>query len=441
MAQQKHSKCGLYHVHSAATFSNKWQEIGCGHSSQEDNEVAMEQEDTFFNPGFFDDVVAPAMRGPAPQPAYAEFQQRCPVAHNPDGSVTITRFEDIRYLNQSRDVLGNGADGAKLGSQKARIPLDLDGEEHLIWRRRLNPLFTAKRMAILEPRIRARSVELLDTFSSRGEADVFAEWCAPLPAAMFLSILGLPQEDLPKFVDFVDLQLHPDPELPMDENMARMAEGAAECRKYLDEAIDERLKGDPGEDILGWLVGFRDPDGSAIEREDLHSILYLLILAGLDTTSLMLGNALAYLAKHPTHRTLLLEDPDLWPNAVEELLRFETSVPLAVRTPVADITLPSGETIKAGTLVNVSWASANLDPNAFDHPLEVDFHRARNPHVAFASGFHRCLGSHLARLELTVALEEFHKRIPQYELAPDTQLAFSHFPRGPRSLPLVWPVR
>jgi len=397
-------------------------------------------EDTFFNPGFFDEHVAPAMRGPAPQRAYAEFARRCPVAHNPDGSVTITRYEDIRYLNQSPDILGNGADGAKLGSQKARIPLDLDGEEHHMWRRRLNPLFTAKRMAVLEPRIRARSVELLADFAPRGQADVMAEWCAPLPAAMFLSILGLPREDLQEFLEFNDMQLHPRPDLSMEENLARMADGAARCRQYLDDVLDARSHGDPGEDVLGWLVSFRDPDGSPIEREDLHSILYLLILAGLDTTALMLGNSLAYLATHPDRRHLLLEQPDLWPGAVEELLRFDTSVPLAVRTPAADIDLPSGETVKAGTLVNVSWASANLDPAVFDSPLEADFTRSPNAHVAFASGFHRCLGSHLARLELRVALQEFHKAIPDYELAPGTQLTFSHFPRGPRALPLVWPV-
>lgn len=397
-------------------------------------------DDTFFNPGFFDDEVAPAMRGPAPQRAYAEFARRCPVAHNPDGSVTITRYEDIRYLNQSPDVLGNGADGVKLGSQKARIPLDLDGEEHHTWRKRLNPLFTAKRMAVLEPRIRARSVELLEKFAKSGQADVMAQWCAPLPAAMFLSILGLPQEDLQEFLEFTDMQLHPRPDLPMEENFARMADGAARCRQYLDDVLDARSKGDPGDDVLGWLVSFRDPDGSPIEREDLHSILYLLILAGLDTTSLMLGNSLAYLATHPDHRRLLLERPDLWPGAIEELLRFDTSVPLAVRTPVADIALPSGQTIKAGTLVNVSWASANLDPAKFENPLEADFTRSPNGHVAFASGFHRCLGSHLARLELRIALQEFHNAIPEYELAPGAQLTFSHFPRGPRSLPLVWPV-
>jgi len=397
------------------------------------------QEDTFFNPGFFDDLVAPAMRGPAPQEAYVEFSRGCPVAHNPDGTITITRYEDVRYLNQHRDVLGNGADGVKLGSQKPRIPLDLDGPEHRIWRKRLNPLFTAKKLAPLEPRIRARARELLEPLVPAGQADMFAAWCAPLPAAMFLSILGLPQDDLPQFLDFVDSQLHPKEELTMEQNMARMEEGAAACRVYLDKALDERSEGDPGDDILGWLVSFRDPDGTAIDRGDLQSILYLLINAGLDTTSLMLGNTLAYLAVHPHRRQELVSKPALWPSAVEEMLRFDTSVPLAVRTATADLTLPSGEFVPAGTVVQVSWAAANLDEAVFERPLEVDFERSPNPHVGFASGFHRCLGSHLARLELIVALEEFHTLISDYQLAPGTELAFSHFPRGPRSLPLVWP--
>jgi cytochrome P450 len=396
--------------------------------------------DSFRTQGFFDDLVYPALKTADPQPAYVEFSRKCPVAHNPDGTVTVVRYEDIKFINQSPDVLGNGHSGPGIVGAKTRlIPLDLDGPEHRRWRELLNPLFTPRRMKPLEPQIRARARELLDTFADDGQADVFHAWCEPLPSSIFLSILGLPQEDLTYFLDFMNSQLHPDPTKTREENVARQRLGAQRCYDYVDALIEDRRQRDePGDDLVGWLLTLEDLDGKRLSREDIHAVMYLFLLAGLDTVASTLGNSLSYLARHPDKRKLLLDQPALWPTAVEELLRYDPAIPVIARKATADLLLPSGETIAAGTVINVSLPSANLDPTVFPDPLEVDFERQPNAHVTFANGWHRCVGSHLARLEVRAALEEFHARIPNYHIKPGFELRYSHDPRAPRRLPLVW---
>jgi cytochrome P450 len=396
--------------------------------------------DSFRTQGFFDDHLYPALKTANPQPAYAEFSEKCPVAHNPDGTVTVLRYDDIKFINQSPDVLGNGHSGPGIVGAKTRlIPLDLDGPEHRRWRELLNPLFTPRRMKPLEPKIRARARDLLETFADSGAADVFPAWCEPLPSSIFLSILGLPQDDLPHFLDFMNSQLHPDPNKTKEENVRRQKEGAQRCYDYVDALIgDRRKRTDPGDDLVGWLLTLEDENGERLSREDVHAVMYLFLLAGLDTVASTLGNSLSYLARNPRKRQLLLDQPGLWPNAVEELLRYDPAIPFIARKTTVDLPLPSGETLAAGTVINVSLPAANLDPRVFKDPLEVDFTRQPNAHITFANGWHRCVGSHLARLEVRAALEEFHQRIPDYEIKPGFELRYSHDPRAPRQLPLVW---
>jgi cytochrome P450 len=396
--------------------------------------------DSFRTQGFFDDRLYPALKTADPQPEYVAFAGKCPVAHNPDGTVTVTRFDDIKLINQSPHVLGNGHSGPGIVGAKTRlIPLDLDGPEHRRWRELLNPLFTPRRMKPLEPRIRARARDLLDTFADQGEADVFHAWCEPLPSSIFLSIMGLPASDLPYFVDFMNSQLHPDPEKNAEENVLRQKEGARRCYEYIDALIEDRdTAAEPNDDLVQWLVTLEDENGERLSRDSVHAVMYLFLLAGLDTVASTLANSLSVLARNPAKRQELLDQPALWPGAVEELLRYDPAIPFIARKATADLDLPSGEKIAAGTVINVSLPAANLDPAVFENPLEIDFTRQPNPHITFASGFHRCVGSHLARLEIQAALEEFHARIPNYRIADGFELRYSHDPRAPRQLPLVW---
>ena len=134
----------------------------------------------------------------------------------------------------------------------------------------------------------------------------------------------------------------------------------------------------------------------------------------------------------------MIADPGLWPSAVEELMRFESPVTDGGRIALADLDLPSGEHVGAGTLMAMSWSAANLDAKYFPDPLSVDLRRAPNPHIGFASGFHRCLGSHLARMEMVVAMEVWHERIPDYRIRPGAELVYSGNPRCPHDFPLEW---
>jgi cytochrome P450 len=180
-------------------------------------------------------------------------------------------------------------------------------------------------------------------------------------------------------------------------------------------------------------------DGTRLTREELLDILGLLVIAGLDTVAASLGCMLSYLARHPEQRSMVVAEPALWPDVVEELLRFETPVPDIGRIATNDMVLPSGDEINAGTPLDISVAAANVDPDLCADPLTVDFARKPNRHATFAVGSHRCLGSHLARMELRVALAAFHRRIPDYRIKPGVELVYRGNPRTPHNLELVWP--
>jgi cytochrome P450 len=178
-------------------------------------------------------------------------------------------------------------------------------------------------------------------------------------------------------------------------------------------------------------------DGQRLGREQLLDVCYLIVLAGLDTVGSAMACILARLAREPALRQRLVAEPRLWAPAVEELLRFESPVQHGFRTPSQDLEI-AGEVIPAGTTFFLSWAAANLDPAAFKNPLSIDLERQPNPHLAFGSGPHRCLGIYLARMELRAALEQLHRRIPEYSLRPGHELVFSGKPRTVNGLPLIW---
>jgi cytochrome P450 len=387
--------------------------------------------------GFSDDAGVAARASAEPQPMYVERAATCPVIDNPNGTITLLRMEDILAVNRSHDV----EQASKyLGSNRKAIPLGLDGPEHTKYRRLLDPVFTARRIAGLEPNIRKLANELIDGFIDDGEANVNVRWCQPLPSTIFISILGLPLEDLESFMRFKNMTLGigiPRDATP-EQRMVLRNEAVEWLQSYFNDSLDARdASGDPGDDMIGWLMT-TEVEGERLTRENILDILGLLMIAGLDTVAASLACMLSYFARHADDRARLLADPSMWPDVVEELMRFESPVTDGGRIALTDLVLPSGARIPAGTTMNISWSAANVDPDYFPDPLTVDFARKPNPHIAFASGFHRCLGSHLARMELRVALEAFHRRIPDYEIKPGVELEYSGNPRTPLDLPLVW---
>lgn len=351
-------------------------------------------------------------------PRYLE----CPVYHRDDDHpLVVSRHDDIVFLNAHPAVLGNGDAGPMMADTQRLIPLDIDGEEHTRFRRVLDPLFAPKaktsQIADLEPVVRRLANSLIDDFADRGEVELYSAFCVPLPTIIFVDLLGLPQEDRPFFLTFKDDVLHPDGG-SAEANTELRSNAAVRMVVYLNEQLD--LRQSTPESYPGLLTALQSAEGDTgrLERQELLNIFFLLMIAGLDTVTGALSCMFSWLARHPDEQRRVREEPGVAASAVEELLRWESPVQWGHRLVTEDLTLPSGNDVGAGEYLQLLWAAANLDEAAHPDPMRVDFDRSPNRHIAFASGVHRCLGSHLARLELRCALEEFHRRIPEYRLKP-----------------------
>ncbi|MGI9164622.1 MAG: cytochrome P450 [Mycobacterium sp.] len=336
-----------------------------------------------------------------------------------DSPLLITRLEDVVFINQQKSVLGNGDAGTDMAAGQRLIPLDIDGEEHTKFRRLLDPLFAPKskvsQLGGLEPEVRRLANALIDDFIDAGEVELYSQFCVPLPTIIFVRMLGLPDTDRQFFLQFKDDLVHAH---------TGSAEGDAELRMnaalrmfgYLDEQINLR-EADPNS-YPGLLTGLvqTEVDGEMLTKQEQLNIAFLLMVAGLDTVTGALSCMFARLAGHPDEQQQLRDDPALIPSAVEELLRYESPVQWGHRLATEDLTLPSGYQVRAGDHMQLLWAAANLDESGCPAAAEVRFDRKANRHVAFASGTHRCLGSHLARMELRCAVEEFHNRTASYRI-------------------------
>jgi cytochrome P450 len=328
----------------------------------------------------------------------------------------LTRFADIVEVTKRRDVHSMDPDTAvfvslALGAERPLIPLMLDGEAHTKYRKLLDPLFAPKQIARLEPVVSNLAERLIDAFVADGSVELYSALCEPLPSQIFLSQLGLPLED----VDFL-MWVKDGVIRPTDEQHRTSA--GPKLIEYLDAELKRReARGAPGEDLIGGFLA-AEVDGQRLTHEDVIDITFLLVLAGLDTVTASLSCIVDWLARHPAVRDGLVADPSLLPAAVEELMRVQTPVVAGSRHATVDFSV-GGFDVKAGDEFRVVWAAANMDPDVFPGPTTVDFGRENNRHIAFASGFHRCLGSHLARMELRVTLDALHRRIPDYRLDPN----------------------
>jgi cytochrome P450 len=363
-----------------------------------------------------------------PQPVFKMLREHAPVL-KVAGGVILSRKADIDEAFRRPDVFSSNADALNIGNVRPLIPLQIDPPDHVRYRRLLDPLFAPKRMAALESRTAALVNRLIDRFAGRGECDLVREFTIPLPSEVFLTMFGLPLEELETFLRMKDGIIRPPGDA--EEQAAHRRATADEMYAYFNTVLDARTA-DPRDDILS---GFLQVDD--LSREEILDICFLLMIAGLDTVTASLDCFFAYLAQHPSDRDQLVADPALVPNAIEELFRWETPVTGVPRIAVQDVEL-GGTAVKAGEQVMVLLGSANTDGTEFPDADRVDFGREVNRHLAFGGGVHRCLGSHLARLELRVALREFHARIPRYRLADGTVLEYTAGIRSLASLPLVW---
>jgi cytochrome P450 len=373
-----------------------------------------------------------------PFPAYRHVRDQCPVARVPgftgEQTVYLSRYEDLAWALRHPEIFSSAPEAASIGQEQPLIPLQVDPPDHAKYRRLLDPEFSPKKMAALDPEARALVNRLIDGFVDRGGCDFHEEFATPLPSAIFLALMGLPQSDLPAFLRWRDDTVRPDT-TDLDEAQKIRDRAGHEITEYFATSLAER-RANP-DDSLIHRIAVAEVEGRPLTREEQLGICHLLLLGGLDTVTATLDCMILHLARAPERRRAIVEDPSVVNAVVEELLRFETPVTMVVRVLKQDCEV-GGVQLHAGDHATLLIGAGNVDPAEFDRPESVDFAREANRHLAFGGGPHRCLGSHLARLELRVALEELHRRIPDYRIPDDADVRLSSAIRQAVSLPLVW---
>lgn len=387
-------------------------------------------------PNLFDPAIAAC-----PHAAYRRLVDEAPVIRMPvTDSPIICRYDDVMYALRHPEIFSSEmSEQMALGTDRPMIPQQLDPPVQTRYRKLLDPLFSRRRMLALEPAIRANAAELIADFVGDAGCEFNAQFAIPLPAQAFLHLFGLPMGDLDTFLELKDGIIRPqaaaENPLDIDEINAIRSRAGKRIYAYFEDVIAERRK-NPRDDLMSYLL-VAEIDGKRLTDNEILDISYLQILAGLDTVTATLGCNLAYLAGHPEQQRRLVEEPEKIEDAVEELLRWETPVMGVPRLVKQDVEI-ADTAIKSGEMVMLLLGSANVDPREFENADVVDFDRERNRQIAFGGGYHRCLGSHLARMELRVALEEWHARVPAYRIKDGETPVYSAGIREVQYLPLVW---
>ncbi|HEY0814974.1 MAG TPA: cytochrome P450 [Pseudonocardia sp.] len=353
----------------------------------------------------------------------------------------VTHYADVREVLGDATHFSNNAaftspqdprSDEERAKARAGQLLAFDPPEHTRLRRLLTPEFTVRRMNRLEPRITEIVQQHLDALEVAGSpADLVPTFALPIPSLVICELLGVPYADRAEFQARTARQL--DLSLPMDERLALGRAG----RAYMD-ALVARAKADPGEDMLGMLV--REHAGE-ITDDELAGIGSLLLIAGHETTSNMLGLGTLALLVHPDQLAVVRDDPDAVAPAVEELLRWLSIVHSGVvRIAKTDVEI-SGQPVPAGSLVICSLPTANRDPELVADPERLDVTRGAAGHLAFGHGVHHCLGAPLARMEMRIAFPALLRRFPDLALdVPLEEVPFRafHFIYGLLALPVKW---
>ncbi|MEV5976430.1 cytochrome P450 [Streptomyces sp. NPDC052114] len=302
------------------------------------------------------------------------------------------------------------------------VPLGFDPPEQTRYRRILQPFFSPRRIRPLEESLRTQAVDLVEGVRARGGCEFVADIADPFPAQGLLTLLGLPLSERDQFIacKTAALSLTADAagEVPLtDEAREAATAQTVATAGFLMQLIQTR-RAEPGDDILSEILAIGGDD--RLSDGEAMGLCVMLIMAGLETVTDALSMAMERLAAAPERRRELVADPALIPAAVEELLRLDPPAPFLPRVTTEDVEV-AGCPVSAGTLVNAHLTTANRDESAFPHPHDIDFHRSDNAHTSFGVGVHRCLGAHLARLEMQILFEEWHRRIPEYSITEGTE--------------------
>jgi cytochrome P450 len=370
-----------------------------------------------------------------PFAVWDEMRRRCPVVHTDlrGGGHLLARHADITAVALDTHTFSSRAGEVtgpvpEPGRELRLPPVSSDPPDHAADRRVLMPLFTKPAVAQYEQLTQQTAARLIDTFIDADEVDAANEYARDIPVIVTSRMLGLPVADEARFHAWTVRMLKEGA-----EDYAVRAAAIRDIRGYFTELVSSRSI-ESGSGVFGFLLEQQSRDESLTD-DRLVGMSFLMLIAGIDTTWSVLGSILWHLATNPDDRAALVADPTLIPTAVEEFLRLYAPVTIG-RVATSQTTLGDRD-IGPGERVVLPWAAANHDPDVFDRPDEFVLDRERNRHLAFGVGIHRCLGAHVAQMELRVSLTEWLRRIPDFELVPGTEIRWTAGnTRGPESLPL-----
>ena len=369
-----------------------------------------------------------------PFPIWDDLRRSCPVAHT-------SRFQGVYFPTRYQDIRQIAYDTEHFSSRRVQVretpppvkspapPITSDPPHHRAARMVLLPQFTPEAINRLIPATRMICNDLIDRFIGDETCDAAVDFAQHIPVRVIARMLGLPPGDGEMFRGWVHGLVE---EAVLDD--AAMVRTLSEMTAYLLDHVEQRRRS-PTDDLISYLAAQRI-DGAPLTDNHILGTLRLLLIAGIDTTWSGIGACLWHLAKTPADRRRLVAEPALMPTAIEEFLRAYSPVTMA--RLIAKDTVVGGCPYEKGQMVLLSFPAANRDPAVFPDADKVVIDRKENRHAAFGLGIHRCVGSNLARMELTVAVEEFLKRIPEFHLADVKAVRWSEGAvRGPRKLPLL----
>ena len=354
---------------------------------------------------------------------YRTLRDEHPVYRHPrTGTYALSRFDDVWRAVHDHDTFSSVVEEAQ-----SLLPqmIYFDPPRHTAMRALVSRAFTPKRVAAVEGLVRQTARELCAEVAERGECELQHDFAAILPSVVIARMIGVPEEHVPSCRSWTESFL----EIQGPEDFA---DAAGKIYALFAELLAER-RARPRDDLMTALID-AEAEGQKLSDEELLGFCLLLILAGNDTTSSLIGSGIVLLSQYADQRAQLVADPSLWPGAIEELNRMESPAQVLPRTTTRDVEL-HGTTIPADSRVMLIWGAANHDDREFSEPERLDITRKFSRHLAFGHGIHYCLGANLARLEARAAFEEWHRNFPDYHLTarPDRIVsiwarAFSRIP-------------
>ncbi|BBZ59138.1 cytochrome P450 [Mycolicibacterium monacense DSM 44395] len=348
-----------------------------------------------------------------------------------DGWFYLTRRDDVLAALRNPELFSSRKAFDVLGSPLPLVPIAFDPPEHTRFRKILQPFFSPHTLSEALPALQKQALDIVESVAAKGECEAMADIAIPYPSQVFLTLFGLPLEDRERLIAWKDsvIALADRPSLEGADLTP-----ALELFAYLTEAINAR-RADPGPDVLSQVLTGDDP----LDDAEAIGLSYLFVLAGLDTVTSAMGSALLALARDPGLRAMLRADPGQLGVFVEEIVRLETPAPLVPRVTTAEVTI-GDITLPPDTQVRLCLGAINRDDSDAISANHVVMDGKVHRHWGFGGGPHRCLGSHLARIELTLIVGEWLQRIPDFSLAAgyEPEIVFPANTFALDRLPLQW---